>query len=93
MKTMKKLLTILFAVLLMLCMSSCSAYPYNTLEYSDEYFKYHVLEPKKFGGYGKTECYIVGLTEKGLQQTHLVVPEYYGKYRINGIGYQGSTYF
>jgi len=92
MKKMKKLWAVVFALLLALCMCACSVYPYNTLEYSDEYFKYHVLEPKKFGGYGETECYIVGLTEKGLEQTHLIVPEYYGNYRIKGIGYQGHTY-
>ena len=80
------------------CCSSFSACkqnlwnPYITIESSDEYFIYHVLEPKKIFGYGETECYIVGLTEKGKEQTCLVVPEYYEEHVINGIGYQERTY-
>ena len=89
MKSTKKSLTIGLAVLLMLSMTSCTPQPYKKIRMSDEYFEYELLEPKTIRLLPwETELYIVGLTEKGLQQTHLIIPESYRGYKIEGIGYQ-----
>lgn len=92
MKRTKKILTIGLALLLMFSMTSCTPQPYKKIRMSDEYFEYELLEPKTIRLLPwETELYIIGLTEKGLQQTHLIIPESYHGYKIEGIGYQENN--
>ena len=80
MKGIKKLLTIGFAVLLMLGMSislsGCILKKYDT--YDSEYFIYQVSRENG-------EAYIVGLTDLGKEQEYLIIPETIDGKKVNCI--------
>ena len=86
MKKIKKLLTIILAVLLMFSMSICFTgcaeeyYP----EYESGYFKYAVKTEKD----GTQKAYILELTESGLEQTVLIYPEEIEGITVYGFGYE-----
>lgn len=83
---MKKLLykvPLLLCCLIMLCsMSGCFIAESKLPEYDGEYFRYAVRTEK-----GKKKGYLIGMTELGMEQTELILPQEIDGVPILGIGY------
>ena len=86
---MRKIYLLVIILFSMFLFSSCEVSQYKREQFEDEYYQYELIKKKVLGS--EYDCYIVGLTDLGKSQTHLVLPEFFENYRILGIGYQDNS--
>jgi len=85
MKSLKKILAILFSSIVVcgacMCLTGCGLRLYES-----DFFIYTI-------GYESNEIGILGLTDLGKEQEYLVIPEKIGNRRVRSLGFDANYYF
>lgn len=79
---MKKIILLIFIVFFSFTLSACNSQ--KIVEYENSYFKYVIIQDNP--NTSKKIC-LYGLTELGLQQTNIIIPEYIDGLKVDELGY------